>query len=235
MKILSFLVNLLFPSFCETCKKPLLPEEALFCQDCLKSLPLIKSYCRRCGTLFPQELLDFFEERALNYCSRCLKKQPPYERVYFGFYYQEPISTLIQRAKFQENFELAYQLGRLLKKVIELPLNNYDLIIPVPLSRERQRERGYNQSLLMLWGYKGFYLPGQALKRIRHTKPQSELSLKERLSNLKGAFKAKEDVKGKRILLFDDVMTSGTTLFEASRELKKAGATEIHLLVLARA
>ena len=87
----------------------------------------------------------------------------------------------------------------------------------------------------MLWGYGGFYLPKELLIRARHTRPQSELSLKERLENLKGAFAVRGSVKEKKILLFDDVMTSGATLYETAKVLKKAGAKEVHLLVLARA
>ena len=235
VKILSEILNFFFPQFCEDCKTPLSYEEVLFCKNCLKGLPLIKNYCTRCGNPFFSDLSEYFDETSLNYCSRCLKKPPPYDRVYLGFYYKEPIKTLIQKAKFGENFELSYQLGKLLRKVINLSLESYDLIIPIPLSQKRKRERGFNQSLLMLWGYSGIYFSHNPLKRILHTRPQSELSLKERLSNLKGAFRVEENLKGKRILLFDDVMTSGATLYEASKELKKAGVSEIHLLVLARA
>ncbi len=235
MKILSKIINFFFPQICFSCKKALSPEESLFCESCFENLPLIKSYCRRCGSPFPSELSEYFEEDSLNYCGKCLKNPPPFERVFLGFYYKEPISTLIQSAKFDENFEIAYHLGKLLRRAVNLTLERYEIILPIPLSRERKRERGYNQSQIMLWGYGGFYSSEDFLIRTRNTRPQSELSLKERLNNLKGAFKACNSVMGKRVLLFDDVMTSGATLYEAARELKKAGAKEIHLLVLARA
>lgn len=235
MKILSKLINFFFPQTCLSCNTNLTYEEVLFCEACFESLPFIKSYCRRCGTPFPTDLSEYLPENSLEYCSYCLKNPLPYERVYLAFHYKEPISTLIHRAKFGEEFEIAYQLGKLLRKVVKLPLEAYELIIPIPLSKERKRERGFNQSQLMLWGYFGLYNPCEFLTRIRHTRPQSELTLKERLHNLKGAFKARDSVKGKRILLFDDVMTSGATLYEAAKELKKEGAAVIHLLVLARA
>lgn len=235
MKILSKLLNFFFPQFCETCRVPLSCEEALFCKKCVKELPVIKNYCRRCGNPFPSDLSDYLDETSLNYCSRCLKKPPPYDRVYLGFYYMDPIKSLIQKTKFGEAFELSYQLGKLLRKISNLSLESYDLIIPVPLSEKRKRERGFNQSLLMLWGFHKIYFSPNPLKKVLHTRPQSELPLKERLVNLKGAFSVKENLKGKRILLFDDVMTTGATLYEASKELKKAGASEIHILVLARA
>jgi len=166
-----------------------------------------------------------------------LKEPPPFEKVFIGFKYESPIKELILQAKFQEDFVMAYQLGKLLKKVIVLNPKEYDLLLPLPLSQERERERGFNQSLLLLWGFleKPFFSMKNPLKRVRNTKPQSELSYKERLSNVKGAFEAEEMVKGKRILLLDDVMTTGATLHEATFALKKKGAKEVHLLLLARA
>ncbi|MGC8966261.1 MAG: ComF family protein [Caldimicrobium sp.] len=235
VKILSKIVNFLFPQICFTCKSSLSSDEILFCKTCFKKLPFVKSYCKRCGRLFSIDFSEVFEEDTLSYCGNCLKDPPPFERVFLGFHYREPISSLIQRAKFSENFELAYQLGRLLRKAIEVSFEFYDYILPVPLSKKRKRERGYNQSQLMLWGYGGFYLPKELLIRARHTRPQSELSLKERLENLKGAFAVRSSVKEKKILLFDDVMTSGATLYETAKVFKKAGAKEVHLLVLARA
>lgn len=122
-----------------------------------------------------------------------------------------------------------------MQKIIALPLKLYDFILPVPLSFKRLQERGYNQSLLILWGYLGIKKPLNILQRIKHSRPQSELSGKERLENVKGAFKAKKDFQNKSVLLLDDVMTTGVTLREASKELKKAGAQKVDLLVFARA
>jgi len=234
-KILSKTLNFLFPETCYTCKHPLRVEEALFCESCLERLPRVRSFCRRCGTPLSEDLLNHFEEATFDYCGKCLKDPPPFERAYPGFHYTEPIKGLIHRAKFREDFVLAYKLGRLLRRGLALPLETYDLILPLPLSKKRERERGYNQSLLILWGYLGFRLPQNLLTRVLHTKPQTELAYKERLKNPKGAFWASQEVSGKRVLLLDDVMTTGATLREAAHTLKKQGAREVHLLVLARA
>ncbi|BAU23938.1 phosphoribosyltransferase [Caldimicrobium thiodismutans] len=234
-KILSQGLNFLFPSLCLECRSPLAPQESLFCESCLLRLPLAKSYCQRCGTLLSEELLNYYPKEKLNYCSKCLKNPPPYDNVYIAFLYQDPIKTLLHKAKFGENFVIAYQLGRLMQKIIDLPVKLYDFVLPVPLSFKRLQERGYNQSLLILWGYLGIKKPLNILQRIKHSRPQSDLSGKERIENVKGVFKAKEEFQNKRVLLLDDVMTTGATLREASKELKKAGAQKVDLLILARA
>ncbi len=234
-KALSKVIYGLFPTLCQNCGRPLQEEECLFCHNCLFKLPIAKSYCRRCGSLLSESLLDFFDPHTLNYCSHCERENLPYERVFIGFLYREPIKSLIHRAKFREDFILAYQLGKLLKKLSPVNVKDYDYVLPIPLSLKREQERGYNQSLLLLWGLMGFHLPKKILWRIRHTRPQSELSGKERKENVKNVFECREDLSGKKILLVDDIMTTGATLKEASKVLKKKGAKEVHLLVLARA
>ncbi|MFN4132483.1 MAG: ComF family protein [Caldimicrobium sp.] len=234
-KLLFKFFNFLFPTFCFKCNKPLSEEEVLFCSSCLPTLPLAKSYCNKCGTLLPETLLEHFSTENLTYCSFCEKEKLFYDRVYLGFQYREPLRELLHKAKFKEDFPLAYHLGKLLRKVCKVNLNYYDIITPVPLSLKRERERGYNQSLLILWGYAGIKLPSRVLIRVKHTRPQSELSERERFENIKNAFSVLEDLTGKRVLIVDDIMTTGATLREASKILKKAGAKEVHLLVFARA
>ncbi len=179
--------------------------------------------------------MDYYPEEKLNYCSRCLKKPPPYDRVYIAFLYKDPIRDLLHKAKFEENFVIAYQLGRLMRRVLSLPVDEYDGVYPIPLSMKRLKERGYNQSLMILWGYLGIGLPSAGLKRIKHSQPQSLLAGKERFENVKGAFGVEENFQNKKVLLLDDVMTTGATLTEAAKVLKKAGATSVDLLLLARA
>lgn len=179
--------------------------------------------------------MDYYPEERLDYCSRCLKKPPPYDRVYIAFLYKNPIKDLLHRAKFEENFAIAYQLGRLMKKVLSLPIDEYDRVYPLPLSMKRLRERGYNQSFMILWGFLEIRLPSTGLKRIKHSQPQSLLTGKERFENVKGAFGVEENFQNKRILLLDDVMTTGATLTEATKVLKKAGASRVDLLLLVRA
>ncbi|MCS7199584.1 MAG: ComF family protein [Caldimicrobium sp.] len=235
MKILKHLVNIIYPSLCLSCNKSLSVEEALFCEGCLRKLPLIKAYCKRCGSTLNETLVSYFSPDELTYCGFCVKKPPYYDKVFLGFNYEDPIKDLILKAKFQENYVLAYQLGRLLRRVLNLSLGDYDYCLSIPLSQKRAQERGYNQSLLLLWGFSGLKFPYPIIRRIKHTKPQFELTPKERLENVKGAFEVKGKLDNKRILLVDDVLTTGATVNEASKMLKKAGAKIVHLLILARA
>ncbi|MDW8182436.1 MAG: ComF family protein [Caldimicrobium sp.] len=235
VKGLKSFFNFLFPSLCLRCKKTLSPDEALFCNCCVKTLPLAKAYCKRCGTILKETLLNYFTPEKLTYCGHCENNTPFYDKTFLGFKYENPIKELLIEAKFRENYMIAYQLGRLLRKVISLPLKVYDLYLPIPLSKERERARGYNQSLLLLWGFLGFQLPCGTLKRIRHTTPQSQLSPEDRLENVRGVFAVSEKLNDSRVLLIDDVLTTGATANEASKTLKKAGAKEVHLLVLSRA
>ncbi|MFN3921255.1 MAG: ComF family protein [Caldimicrobium sp.] len=234
-KLLSKFFNFLFPSFCFKCNKLLSEKEVLFCSSCLPTLPLAKSYCDKCGTLLSETLLEHFSPESLTYCSFCEHEKLYYDKAYLGFQYKEPLRELLHKVKFKEDFSLAYHLGKLLRKVCKVNLKYYDIITPVPLSLKRERERGYNQSLLILWGYAGIQLPSRVLVRVKHTRPQSELNEKERFENIKNAFSILEDLTGKRVLIVDDIMTTGATLREASKILKKAGAKEVHLLVFARA
>lgn len=235
MKLFQKILNFLFPSFCLRCNSLLSEEEALFCRSCLKLLPLIRAYCGRCGNPLSESLLEHFGREEFTFCGDCLSLAPPFDRVFLAFKYESPIRELIIKAKFNEDYVLAYQLGRLLRMVVPIDMRSYDLILPLPLHPKRERERGYNQSLLILWGFSGLRFQREYLHRVRNTRPQSELSLSERRSNIKNAFVAEESVRGKKILLIDDVMTTGETLREASRALKVAGAEEVHVLAVARA
>jgi ComF family protein len=121
---------------------------------------------------------------------------------------------------------------------VEPALDDADLVLPMPLSRERLAERGFNQALVLARALAPYKADAGLLLRVRHTKAQSELDLKERLRNVQGAFAVEplrhEDVRGMKIALVDDVMTSGASLFAAAQALRQAGAARVTGLVLAR-
>ncbi len=140
------------------------------------------------------------------------------------------------------NSPLAKALGNILATNCQrfLDLSAYDLLIPIPLHKSRLRERGFNQALVLAREIeKRFPLPLDYLnlQRIRDTQPQINLKEKERRKNVRGAFglREKQKVKGKRILLIDDVYTTGATVNECSRVLRKGGAKRVDILTLARA
>ncbi len=137
--------------------------------------------------------------------------------------------------KFHGIRRLYKPLGRLL---LQLPLPVADAVVPIPLSIKGLRERGFNQSLLLskvISDNRKIPLLMDRLVKIRETPPQIGLSAKERSKNLKGAFSMKKNVQGMKLLLVDDVMTTGATARECARQLLKAGADEVAVLTLARA
>lgn len=147
-------------------------------------------------------------------------------------FYERGARTLIKNIKFYQMFEMEEIFGILFAKSIEdyQHLNDFDMVIPVPLSEKRLKERGYNQSSIISKGISRLlevkYCDG-SVKRIRDTKRQSRLKAAERMTNVKGAFEADGSVKGKRIILVDDVYTTGNTMNCCAEAILEKGAKEV--------
>ena len=168
-------------------------------------------------------------------CGQCLKKTPPFSKVIPYGLYEGVLAEAINQFKFYGLNRLSRPLGMLL---IHLDIPRADGIVPVPLSIKRLRERGFNQSLLIarvVSKMTGIPLFMDTLVKKKDTLPQIGLSAKERLLNLKNAFTVEENIRDRRLLLIDDVMTTGATVRECSKQLIKAGAKEVIVLILARA
>ncbi len=175
-----------------------------------------------------------FSSEYSDICGQCLKKAPPFLKVINYGLYEGALAEAINQLKFHGIKRLSKPLGILLQS-LDLPVT--DGIVPVPLSIKGLRERGFNQSLLIARIVsKKISAPllMDILLKKKETPPQIGLSAKERLSNLKNAFEVKGDVDGLRLLLVDDVMTTGATVKECSKVLMKAGAREVIVLTLAR-
>ncbi len=194
------------------------------CDDDLPRLPV--SRCPRCALPTPEGEL----------CGRCLAQPPHYDRTLAVFNYGFPLDKLLQAFKYAHRLSLAPFFGRLLAE--EAASCSADLIVPLPLHRTRLRERGFNQALELARPV------AHALKkpidtdcctRVSHTAAQAGLPWRERAKNIHGAFQCAKNLSDKRILLIDDVMTTGASLNECSRTLKLHGAKEVILLVVARA
>jgi ComF family protein len=171
-----------------------------------------------------------------------LRKRPFYEAAAAPYLYEGSLMTAIHHYKYGPKSSLASSLGPLLARFAEGWIKNSDglLTMPVPLHPKRLRERGFNQSLLLARHVAGRLqseLDFLSLRRVRYTLPQTGLGKDERRKNVRGAFELREPemVKGKTILLVDDVSTTGNTLNECARVLKKAGCKKVLCLVLARA
>lgn len=152
----------------------------------------------------------------------------------------DPLKAVLQRYKYGRDVSLAVPLAAVLLEGCPLPLRAYDLIVPVPLHLARLRWRGFNQAHLLarrVAAAAGVRLDAFAVQRLRPTRPQVELNIEERRHNVARAFHVvrPQSVDGRRILVVDDVYTTGATVNECSRALLQAGAESVDVLVLARA
>jgi len=223
------LLNFLYPSKCPVCGNE--TDVSGFAPICGQCWQGIKRYtgpsCMVCAAPLVSEYAEV--------CGQCIKNPPMFSRVITCGLYEETLSEAINQFKFYGIKRLAKPLAELL---LGLDLPEMDGIVPVPLSIKGLRERGFNQSLLVarvLSKKMRIPLLMDTLFKIKETPPQIGLSAKERLSNIRKAFMVKGKIEGLRLFLVDDVMTTGATVTECSKVLKKAGAKEVIVLTLARA
>jgi ComF family protein len=168
-------------------------------------------------------------------CGECLKEMPPYAEARCVGPYTGTLREAIHLLKFRQVKRLARPLGELLA---DLAVPSADLVVPVPLSLKGLRERGFNQTLLMARPFakrRGLPLEGRLLFKKKETPPQTSLSRSARLRNLRGTFAVRGALSGERILLVDDVITTGATVSECTKALLRAGASEVCVAALARA
>ena len=236
MSLLGKLMDIIYPPRCPICQE-FIWDEHPFCETCFFDFRIIHSpFCPICGRPFHSQTEDNHP------CEDCLRKRPLYEAAAAPYLYEGSLMTAIHQYKYSPKSSLASSLGPLLAHFAEGWVKNFDrlLIMPVPLHQKRLRERGFNQSLLLARHVAGRLhseLDFLSLRRVRYTLPQTGLGKDERRKNVRGAFQLKdlEIVRGKTILLVDDVSTTGNTLNECARVLKKAGCKKVFCLVLARA
>jgi len=243
MNFLKQLIDIIYPPRCAVCsrflwKGPLAREtpSGFFCPDCTADFHSVASpLCPVCGQPFSSEVLED------HLCEDCLRNRPSYEAAWAPYRYEGAILKGIHRLKYGSKSFLADALGPLLARFAEERLDRSGrvLIMPVPLHPKRLRERGFNQSLLLARHVSRVLhidLDFLSLRRVRYTLPQTRLAKKERLQNVRGAFELRDQnaVRGKSVLLVDDVVTTGNTLNECARILKKGGAEKVFCLSLAR-
>lgn len=170
-------------------------------------------------------------------CGNCLKQPPAYERCLAALRYAFPADRLVQALKYGQRLALAPLLADVLRETVHTAPRP-DVLLPLPLHPDRARERGFNQTTELAKPLaRALRLPldTTSLARTRNTAPQASLPLDDRQRNVKGAFTCAGSFAGKHVALLDDVMTSGATLNEAAKTLKRAGAAEVSLWIVARA
>ncbi|MBP5399945.1 MAG: ComF family protein [Alphaproteobacteria bacterium] len=235
-KLIENIINFLFPYQCLRCGK-ILNSAGYLCDQCIEEISFIKPpYCYKCGHPLQEENIH---EKML--CAGCLKNKRTFYRLSrSAVIYDNSSKNLILAFKFFDQTENANLLAAMLKIAgKDIFSEGADLIVPVPLHYTRLIKRKYNQSALLaqkLSEMTAIPHNNLTLIRSRKTKPQVEVSGKERLTNVKNAFKVKNQklIKGKRIILLDDIMTTGSTVKECALVLKKAGAKSVDILTIAR-
>ncbi|MGB0910536.1 MAG: ComF family protein [Nitrospirales bacterium] len=237
-KLVRKISHALLPSSCTSCNTTLWGDPIpFFCRPCWSTIqPLSSPQCPRCS-------LPFHSEIALRYspehcCGSCRTKPPAFSQAWTLYPYQSPLKEAIKLFKYQRKVALTGPITTLLTQALGT-IPPIDLIIPVPLHATRLREREYNQSLLLASGLsQHLHIPltYTTLVRIRETPPQTSLTKHERLKNLRRSFAVKtpQAIAGKTMLLVDDVYTTGTTVNECAKVLRKAGAGKVYVVTLAR-
>ncbi len=225
--MLKTLGEMLFGGSCFLCRGK---AEALLCAACDMDLPRLSTgtgpeLCPRCALASPAGAI----------CGRCLTQPPSYDATHAALAYGFPADVLIQALKFRGELALAPFLGDILSKCIFM--DNVACIVPVPLSAERLRSRGYNQALEIarrVSAVAGTRLAPELCERSRDTATQMDLPLEERAKNVRGAFHCPGIIGGATVAVLDDVMTTGATLDEMAATLKRAGAGRVVNWVVAR-
>ncbi|MGB5834542.1 MAG: ComF family protein [Thiohalocapsa sp.] len=226
---------LLFPPTCALCGAP--GADGLdICRGCRTDLPVIRHGCSRCALPLPQDSLPVDGRPLL--CGACQRRPPPFDHCHAAYRYEDPLPALVGGFKFRGRLNLLRLLGLLLADSLrtsgaDLP----DAIVPVPLHPERLRQRGYNQALELS------RVVGRRLKvsvddgrcaRVLATRPQADLDKETRRKNLRGAFAATANMQGAQVAILDDVVTTGSTVTEMTRVLRRAGCRRVDVWTVAR-
>jgi ComF family protein len=228
---LNIIQDSLFPPTCILCGNPGHNSRDL-CLACYHSLPKNGNSCYQCGEPFD------IKQKTVLVCGKCQKHRPFFDQTHAPFLYQGAIRHLISNLKFNNNYKNARLLGMLLADNLRHHAPKPELIIPVPLHRDRYRQRGFNQSIEIgktMAKELQIQLNLYSCQRCRNTQHQTGLSAIQRHKNLRNAFTVSTPLQVNHVAILDDVMTTGTTVNELAKKLKKTGVSKVDIWACSRA
>ena len=218
--------RLALPQRCELCASASAAD--LVCAECARALPTQRASCPVCALPTLSSMT----------CGRCLAHPPPFDATISAFVYAFPVDRLIHAFKYQGRLPLAEWCARSILAACEKrPASHVTRLIALPLSAERQRERGYNQAteiVRVIASQTGMGVVSRGIRRVRASPPQAALPWNERARNVRGAFECDVDLSGLAVAVIDDVMTTGASLAEFAKTLKGRGASRVENWVVAR-
>lgn len=223
------LIDLIYPPRCPFCECVLGYKKEKVCESCKKSLPYIKEpKCKKCG-----KSIDIEE---VEYCYDCTRNPHQYEQGVAVWEYNEQLKSSIYRFKYQNKREYADFYVEEIVRIYKDKIKEWkpDLLIPIPLHKTKERQRGFNQTEVIAKkiGEKlEIPISSKVLVRQKNTLPQKELTSKERQNNVKRAFKIIDNkVKLQVVMLIDDIYTTGSTIDAVSKVLLEAGAIKVYYI-----
>lgn len=219
----------LLTSLCLLCDNKAQSSLSL-CDECIPELPQNRNACPQCGLSL--------EKPSLPLCGKCQTQAPIITQTITPFTYEYSIKHLITELKFKKKLINAQLLGKLLSRHInEQNIHLPDFLLPVPLHKKRLRDRGFNQAMeLCRVLSKELSIPILAsnIEKTKATPPQAKLTAKQRKNNLRSSFALRKNIPSATIAIVDDVITTGTTMYEIAKLLKKSGAPKLQAWACAR-
>lgn len=231
--MLNKLLSIFLPETCRVCHK-ILKDSKKICLDCEEKIPWVeKPFCTQCG-------MPYESSTSLDHpCYQCTTKPPLFEWHRSCATYKEPINNLVYQFKYNSRLDLAPLFTSWIRQKHSNFLNKIDYLIPIPLSTKRLKKRTYNQSVELakeLSSQAGIPVLINSLKKNKETLPQTELPRNKRIENLRGAFSwndSQDKLKNKKVILIDDVYTTGSTLVSCAKVLHKYKPSTIGALTVA--
>lgn len=230
------IASLFYPPLCAVCSSAV-DDSRYLCAPCSERAPRIEPpFCATCSEPFQGAITEAFA------CANCAHRTLHFESAVSAFRSRGVVRKIVHEFKYRKQSHLKYPVAEWLAEALADPRlegRRFDALVPVPLHPTRQRERGFNQAELLaeLLSRRSRIPLRSALQRVRYTTTQTAFDRTERMENLHNAFRLRKngDVRGLRVLLIDDILTTGSTLSECARVLKAGGALSVHAATAARA